>query len=805
MSITKEYIGQRVTFRQLFDHHPHVEIPIIQRDYAQGRETAFEMRSLFLDALHMALMKTPDDPTLPLDLDFVYGSLEGENKLVFCPLDGQQRLTTLFLLHWYLAWVDDQSKEFAGIVNASGKSRFAYAVRSSSGEFVDTLAGWSPQLRPDDVPSLGNLIDDQPWFFQWWKRDPTIQSALAMLDAIHLKFRDTRGFYNRLTQSDAPYITFQLLDLDNFGLSDDLYIKMNARGKPLTDFESFKALVEKHIGNMFPEPNVRQLFGKPATLKDYFSHQIDTTWAELFWAYRHMKTNLFDGQIMNLIRATGIITRNPDGGDIDEVFEALRSPSATLSFQKYIDNKCLDRPHVELVITLLDALSGATGRMRTHLPDSRHFDEGKAFSEILEEGGTATYAALIQFCAYAEFFRVHGISPDSHRFCEWMRVVRNLTINSNIERPIQFKRSLRSVIDLLKHSGRILAFLAVDGGKIEGFSIQQIREERIKAALILKSDRWKDAILRAECHGYFNGQIEFLLDFCGVLNAWNSKPSCDWSATEDDEYHSSFVAYTETAQLLFNDSGLIALGDLRTERALLAIGDYTFEKGQNRSILEDLDDPISWKRLLRGEQVQKAGRRRDYVKQLLDKIDVVAGVKKSLDDVIRTTAIAEDWRRLLVVNPKMLEYCEKRQFRYYSDSNVYLLKGVRRSGEHVELYSYNLYLGTVSEKSGRGELAPFRNPTYNKVHTDSFEPSITLSCVFGKVRLVMQIWNIGGKYRMRFYAEGGEIPASVIRDLEQQAGFEVSSDGKPQCDVAMDKIEACLESTIGIVRAHVAV
>ena len=75
-----------------------IEIPIIQRDYAQGRLGKEYLRNNFLGNLKQAL-----DYQLPesaLKLDFVYGS-EDEGKL--SPLDGQQRLTTLWLLHWYVA------------------------------------------------------------------------------------------------------------------------------------------------------------------------------------------------------------------------------------------------------------------------------------------------------------------------------------------------------------------------------------------------------------------------------------------------------------------------------------------------------------------------------------------------------------------------------------------------------------------------------------------------------------------------------------------------------------------------------
>ena len=68
-----------------------ITIPIIQRDYAQGRRDPDidRVRSRFLDSLYRAVSDEP------ITLDFVYGDID-ENG-VMTPLDGQQRLTTLFL------------------------------------------------------------------------------------------------------------------------------------------------------------------------------------------------------------------------------------------------------------------------------------------------------------------------------------------------------------------------------------------------------------------------------------------------------------------------------------------------------------------------------------------------------------------------------------------------------------------------------------------------------------------------------------------------------------------------------------
>lgn len=72
-----------------------IEIPIIQRDYAQGRDGKEELRKNFIKDLKNAL--TGGEQVV---LDFVYGAKEND---ALNPIDGQQRLTTLWLLHWYIA------------------------------------------------------------------------------------------------------------------------------------------------------------------------------------------------------------------------------------------------------------------------------------------------------------------------------------------------------------------------------------------------------------------------------------------------------------------------------------------------------------------------------------------------------------------------------------------------------------------------------------------------------------------------------------------------------------------------------
>lgn len=237
-----------------------IEIPLIQRDYAQGRTDTrtSDIRERFLDVLHEALTEGRD-----VGLDFIYGDVEDGTLR---PLDGQQRLTTLFLLHWYLGYRAEQLSERQAWMS------FSYATRPTARLFCEQLVTAQP---PPDESAPAAWIVDQPWYLYVWRNDPTIQAMLVMIDAIHRRFADCDPLsaWRRLIASDAPAISFQLLPIDDMGSGEDLYIKMNSRGKPLTPFENFKARFEHAIA----------WAGDKATELD---HRIDGSWSDILWRLR---------------------------------------------------------------------------------------------------------------------------------------------------------------------------------------------------------------------------------------------------------------------------------------------------------------------------------------------------------------------------------------------------------------------------------------------------------------------------------------------------------------------------------------
>lgn len=713
-------LGSQISFKELFDMHQRVQVPMIQRDYAQGRESEKEVRDEFLDVLYTALNLPSEDESLPLNLDFIYGSVEGGGMTRFLPLDGQQRLTTLFLLHWYLAWRDMCWDKFRSMFCPEGYSRFSYKVRPSSTEFFDALVGFMPEDAPDMVPSLSALLTNQPWYYRNWRLDPTVQSSLSMLDAIHFRFKNTSELFARITNVEQPAITFQLLNLENFGLSDDLYIKMNARGKPLTAFENFKARFEQVLSDMFHGKS-RNMGGQEFPIAEFFSRRMDTQWADFFWPYRDSKTNVFDEAVMNLFRTVILITRSPEGESFIEDITLLRDSRWKNSYSLFHQRGWLDLMFSEVLILLLEIWSKDSNGFALQLPNSRYFDEDAAFRKAVTEPENFGYEELVQFFAYALFLKENENDTDPEVFQEWMRIVFNLSVNTEYHRPADLQRSVTGLLSLAPNMKNILRHFADTEKPVAGFNQQQVTEEKIKARLIIERPDWRQQIGQAESHGYFRGQIEFLLDFSGVM-AMASAGDNAWLNADHSTLQAQFNEFFLKAKEMFTSKGLNELPDFRWERTLLCIGDYLLPRGSNHSFLVNSQtEPVSWKRLLRDP-----GNSRGILCQLWKRIDGTNNLSVQLDAIIAEADNLDPWRAAFVRTPKAISYCYQRFIRRNSEHEVYLLQKKQMNGTHAELFTYCLYINTLTPLEDEGLLGPLKLLTYQSQIGADIEPSISL-------------------------------------------------------------------------------
>ena len=792
-------INRPISFCELLQQCQRIEVPLIQRDYAQGRETQKDVRNDFLDALRGALALPAGDAALPLNLDFVYGSMEGGNAPRFLPLDGQQRLTTLFLLHWYLAWRDGRLPEFKTTVLDGKYSRFTYRVRPSSTEFFDSLVNFSPITSPDETATIKRLLEDQPWFFLHWRSDPTIQAILVMLDSIHERFKGMTGLYARLVDAQQLAITFHLLPLEHFGLSDDLYIKMNARGKPLTVFETFKARFEEHLKILFPT-GARKIDGIEWSVSQFFERRMDTQWTDFFWSYKNDKIPVFDDAVMNLVWALIRVSIDPASPTFAKDTTLLGDRTLIVGYSLFHDHGWLTQQFADHLMDVLEAWSADGGKLTPQLPNSRYFDEEAFLRRAVATPAALTYVELVQFAAFVFYLTHHNGVVHKDAFQEWMRVVFNLAANTDIERPEEFGRSLAGLHKLLPDSAQILQRLT--GGDIEqlGFSPQQVREEALKAKLIVSHPGWRERIHVAEAHGYFNGQIEFLLKFSGVLNRWLSDKSASWSHAADAEFQQRFSDYFTKAALVFSANGLIDFGSARWERALLMKGDYLLDRGINRCLLNNSERDANWKRLLRGpfKSDPAAEQKRGYVQELLDEIDLGRGVKESLNAVLAQPLPAEAWRFAMIERPEVIAYCWGRKVRWHDNGNIYLLRKTQMNGEHAELFTFHLQAGLLSMKHQKGELAPFGVPQYWSVNGESEDPFVYLEWVWASERITLTVTSSEGSYWLEIFERTGSLPDELNDALLNNAHFKVQEDGTIYRLAPRAAIEAAVDEVVQV-------
>ena len=493
-----------------FYRNNNIEIPLIQRDYVQGSNLQAEKRDAFIDSLYAALI----DETTNCDLDFIYGTFKNG---FFFPLDGQQRLTTLYLLHWYLlnkCRIED-AESYANITKGINfdERQFTYKTRRSSTAFCQKLIAFHPKSLPE---TISKKIKEQNWFSEDWQQDPSIIAMLDMLDALNNKFKKLTApsiakMLERLLNTQA--ISFDKLDMGAYKLTDSLYIKMNARGKQLTAFENFKANLIKRIEE--------QKWKESDCITDHFSHKMDTIYTDLFWEYRG-EVNVIDYEVTNFFAGMAMI-----GYALKENSEAQQKRIQEL-FNNPLSVRVEDfeKSDFERFTSYLDLYSEVEKiSIETELWKYYNSDNKRGFFEEFikdENKGTgefykgATYPQRVFFYALSELFMK---SEDKNNISEdFIRVIRNIVENATIDSAQTFVGAIKLMKELLEGFLEVLSkgvqdiYSYLSKTAIQSnFASYQVTQEKQKAERIVANLEWKDVIWEAENHPMFKGDIGFLL------------------------------------------------------------------------------------------------------------------------------------------------------------------------------------------------------------------------------------------------------------------------------------------------------
>lgn len=507
--------NQKYCMSRLLEHYD-VTIPIVQRDYAHGRENpkAKQVRDEFITSLWDSIENEKG-----LHLDFVYGriepSREESSRSVFIPFDGQQRLTTLFLFHRYV-YEKVKGKDCMNSEEMRLLKNFSYATRPTARDFCKQLC--SNRIFRDD--SMVNDISNEPWFNVSWLHDPTVKGMCCVLSSINECRKDnmcTRECLDRLGN-----ITFTLANMGDLNMSDMNYISMNAKGRPLSPWENFKASLLEQCKEIITVEAKKKL---------------DGSWCDLFFesskrspgksgnrlSYDYVMMGMVHLHLSNLERSGKTSDNSFELPLFKDIYSIPHTPFSIYAGQ--LENGV----SLNSLFAFWDALKEHKQNMQQKCLPS--WDEkaqtvtSEPFACFGFKNEGLTYPDRVIFHSVLQFFYYHPKSnnldlPESwmNLLGSWMRVVWNIVENSSI-----WEDNYSSYLSLMSElAARILKATSSErelwkklrdiDDETAKISKDQLREEKLKAKILYESKCSKQEIADAEKDAWCRGKIGILLN-----------------------------------------------------------------------------------------------------------------------------------------------------------------------------------------------------------------------------------------------------------------------------------------------------
>lgn len=531
-----------------------VIIPRIQRAYAQGRkdEKATAIREKLLKDIFRHLISDNDNDVM--DLHFMYGSVKAEEKVkgqikhILELLDGQQRFTTLYLLHWYLLQKEGmfESEDYKDLRHAL--SSFSYETRATATAFCNSLVKYGCNIG-ESAPSIA--IKKSRWYYRSYDKDATIAGMLTMLDAIDEHYKTNKA-YNLLPKIDR--LQFYVLPLMEYHLSEELYMKMNARGLELTQFDNFKAelcsAMKGKCDAMVPLEGGLQ--GEEVTHEENISIKLDAKWIDLFWnpkkpdsdvSYMRFFSRFFTTRYMvDFDIPAKELERDSRLGAIYTKTEGKKGDVGFDAYKWILENKPDE---------FVDSYFSAVEKVLDTIFDNKDiisrwlypcWSEERQGNFMVDASVSFNQSYLVVFGAICEYILRYR-TFEEETFKEWMRIVWNVVENTDINNLSTTATALRLLTALVAFSAKASNaddtrfnnievnetacgfFEAVskanDFKRFDSSWSRSVKEEIEKARRIAENSAWLGAFREIEAHPFFKGSVAFFYSPDSTLEEFN--------------------------------------------------------------------------------------------------------------------------------------------------------------------------------------------------------------------------------------------------------------------------------------------
>ena len=502
--ILKHYIEVPDNLFALLSRY-RVVIPGIQRHYVQGANNpkAESVRKQFIKEIFTAIEEKQSD----FNLHFIYGPINTDGEDSFVPVDGQQRLTTLWLIARYAVEKAEPSdrKDLLRLL-----SRFTYEDRINAKRFCQALTCEDSRCDITQDPNPDILCQD--WFVDYWKEDETVASMIRMLSTIHEEWNKHQDSITAedILEAIASKIRFNL-KIDAFG--DDIYMKMNARGLQLTQWENFKGKFSEDLCEDKKESwdkemeELSNLFFTCSSEHELPDNAFFALYARIM-AYEARKSGVDCG---NSIKELAAYTHNHN------TWSQIELPFVPYSdFSDIINNESIastvPATCVKMIKTVLD-------NFKEIVP---YFGDNKLFDTFFHPQNRNELDFTL--CCYEYFKKFVNEDVDTNNFLKALRLMWNILENVDklYEEPDNRVKLIKKLIDL----GDQTLYSPQIKEKIGSNAPEQAKEEAEKAVQMHRNDQsmpsawnedklgpwrdWNDAIEKAENWAFFHGSIRLL-------------------------------------------------------------------------------------------------------------------------------------------------------------------------------------------------------------------------------------------------------------------------------------------------------
>lgn len=636
-----------MNLKEFLTKYSKVQVPALQRDYAQGRKSKKSVAKEFLDAIFSVLLGGKEN----LHIDFIFGYKDSSDT--FLLIDGQQRITTLWLLHFYIyRKADIKECEFLGY--------FSYAVRKSSKTFCKNLLKNNFDL--DTLPSKA-IADNEGAFesSENLRNDPTIKAMLNMLDLIYERLEEIEDFY--ALAENLNRITFSEFDMGQFNLGEELYIKMNARGKQLSKYENLKAFIEKGEG---VKRDIEILSRIDNAWSDYFFNASE--FADATSYAKDSNQSGFDEKGLNFLHYANLFFKL-EAGKIKEaeLKEIIDEPS------RVIDEFYTPLQDIENIRLLDDFIDMCLSH--------KDLDLLKSKDSAFFKGKSMGYVNLCHFFALLHYVRQTSDIKNKQSLKDYLRVCRHLIENYRDDNISFVNVFFDRFKELAKGSDDIYRFLCEN--KFDD-TTNMLDLEIKKARLIIDfrdgriEDNWEEIFNQTSDDEVLVGRVDFLLDFSDEKFKYESYE--DWELEIDElpksKYQNpnfkKFDKYAKLTMQILDKESFLNTNLALFQRAFLSVGNYGFlytnyfYGNVPTNIYRDRE-AMNW--LLSGVRNEE---KMPYFAKLLDLLleqDLASKMQDIIDDCDLSSK--EWWEQLLIKQEGLFEFLNEKKQSFQHTRRIY--------------------------------------------------------------------------------------------------------------------------------------